>query len=215
MSLQPALDTATSVATREPMNDDAAFRIVLPVVLAVILPIASYFRIRAHGTGEKLDRTQEGWFLLVAIRLSGVPVLGSMILFLIDPMWMAWSALPLPVWARWLGAGLGLTVAALLCWTFKNLGKNLTDTVVTRREHTLVVTGPYRWMRHPFYVCIALMLVAVSLMMTNWFVLAAGIVLFTLLAIRCGREEAKLVERFGDEYRAYMARTWRFFPKVS
>ena len=55
---------------------------------------------------------------------------------------------------------------------------------------------------------------AVALMMANGFVLAVGAVLFMLLAVRCRREEAKLVERFGDEYRAYMARTWRFFPKI-
>jgi protein-S-isoprenylcysteine O-methyltransferase Ste14 len=28
----------------------------------------------------------------------------------------------------------------------------LTDTLVTRREHTLITHGPYRWVRHPFYV---------------------------------------------------------------
>jgi protein-S-isoprenylcysteine O-methyltransferase Ste14 len=34
------------------------------------------------------------------------------------------------------------------------------------------------------------------------------------LAIRTPREEQKLVERFGDEYRDYMRRTARYIPGV-
>jgi protein-S-isoprenylcysteine O-methyltransferase Ste14 len=34
-----------------------------------------------------------------------------------------------------------------------------------------------------------------------------------LLAARTPKEEEKLVEKFGDEYRAYMARTGRFVPR--
>jgi protein-S-isoprenylcysteine O-methyltransferase Ste14 len=196
------------------MTDDAPFRIVLPIVLGAVMPIAAYFRIRAHGTGEKLDRLQEGWFLLIAIRLCAVPLLASVILFVIDPALMAWSALPLPGWARWAGAALGATLPALIYWTFSNLGKNLTDTVVTRREHTLVTTGPYRWVRHPFYLVILLVVVVITLLMANWLVLFAGLTVFTLLAIRVRREEAKLAERFGDQYRNYVARTGAFFPKI-
>src|SRR5688572_1780318 len=186
------------------MTDDAPFRIVLPIVLGAVLPIAAYFRVRAHCTGEKLDRLQEGWFLLIAIRLCAVPLLASVVLFVIDPALMAWSALPLPGWARWTGAALGGALPALIYWTFSNLGKNLTDTVVTRREHTLVTTGPYRWVRHPFYLVILLVVVAITLLMANWFVLLVGLTVFTLLAIRVRREEAKLAERFGDEYRNYV-----------
>ena len=95
-------------------------------------------------------RRQEGLFLLISIRLLGVSGIAGLLAFLIAPSWMAWSSVPLPVPLRWLGVGLGIVAAALLIWTFRNLGKNLTDTVVTRKDHTLVTTGPYRWVRHPF-----------------------------------------------------------------
>ena len=35
-----------------------------------------------------------------------------------------------------------------------------------------------------------------------------------LYLIRVPREEAMLLERFGDEYRDYMARTGRVFPRM-
>jgi protein-S-isoprenylcysteine O-methyltransferase Ste14 len=37
----------------------------------------------------------------------------------------------------------------------------------------------------------------------------------TLIVVRTTREEEKLVARFGESYRAYMARTGRFLPKIA
>jgi Isoprenylcysteine carboxyl methyltransferase (ICMT) family len=94
------------------------------------------------------------------------------------------------------------------------LGKNLTDTVVTRQQHTLVMHGPYRWVRHPFYDSAALLAVAVSLIAANWFLFVNGVVMFCLFIIRARTEEENLVARFGDSYRAYMERTGRFLPRI-
>lgn len=52
----------------------------------------------------------------------------------------------------------------LSIWTLRCLGKNLTDTVVTRREHTLMKDGPFHWVRHPFYDSVALFVLGVSLL---------------------------------------------------
>jgi protein-S-isoprenylcysteine O-methyltransferase Ste14 len=196
------------------MNDDQVFRLILIVGLVVVLPIGAYFRIKSQATGEKLDRLQEGLFLLVSLRLLGLVGLAGLVAFLTHPDWMAWSAVPLPAWVRWVGVGLGVAAALLLTWTFRNLGKNLTDTVVTRKEHTLVTTGPYRWVRHPFYSSLAVAVLANSLVAANWFFFVTGGLAFVLLLIRTRKEEEKLLERFGDEYRAYMGRTGRFLPRL-
>ena len=70
--------------------------------------------------------------------------MAGLVAFLIDPSWMAWASFQLPNWARWCGVGLAGGAGALLIWTFRSLGHNLTDTVVTRRNATLVTHGPYR-----------------------------------------------------------------------
>ena len=196
------------------MDGDQLFRLVLLVGLVAVLPVAVYHRVRAHGGGEKLDRRQEGLLLLVPIRLLGLAGMAGLLAFVIHPPLMAWSSVPLPVPVRWAGVGLAVVAAALLIWTFRNLGKNLTDTVVTRKEHTLVTTGPYRWVRHPFYVSFALASLANSLVTANWFLFVTGSVVFVLLVVRTRKEEDRLIERFGDEYRAYMRRTGRFFPHL-
>jgi protein-S-isoprenylcysteine O-methyltransferase Ste14 len=194
------------------VTDDQVFRVVILAAIVVVLPIGLYHRIRSQLSRERLDRRKEGWFILLTLRpVAAVGAVGG-IAYLIDPAWMAWSSVPLPVWLRWIGVGLGAAAGLLLVWTMRSIGLNLTDTVVTRKAHTLVVHGPYRWVRHPLYVAAILTVVAFSLAAANWFVPIAGSLAFALLVVRVKTEEALLVARFGDQYRAYMARTNRFWP---
>jgi protein-S-isoprenylcysteine O-methyltransferase Ste14 len=197
------------------MNRDQPFRAVLIVVFLVILPIGIYHRLKSQATREKLDRRQEGLFILATLRPVGIAFWLEIIAWMVDPSWMAWSSLSLPVWLRWTGVGLIAIACGLLVWTFLCLGKNLTDTVVTRQKHTLVLHGPYRWVRHPFYDSAALLALALSLITANCFFFMTGVVLFCLLIIRTRTEEENLVARFGDSYRAYMERTGRFLSRIA
>jgi protein-S-isoprenylcysteine O-methyltransferase Ste14 len=194
------------------MNADAVFRPYVIGIFVAILAIALPFRIKSQSTGEKLDRMQEGLFLLVALRLAGAALWIGAIAFMISPASMAWSSMPLSDGIRWAGVAVGVVTPLLLVWTLSTLGPNLTDTVVTRQAHTLVTRGPYRWVRHPFYVCMALFVLSLGVVAANWFMLAAGVVVFTMLVVRTRIEEEKLLARFGDPYRDYLKRTGRFLP---
>jgi protein-S-isoprenylcysteine O-methyltransferase Ste14 len=196
------------------MSDDAVFRAALLIIAAIVLPIGLYHRVQSQATREKLDRRQEGLFMLATLRPMGAVLFAGIVAYLIDPAWMTWSSIPLPRWLRWTGVGLCIVGGALLIWSFRRLGKNLTDTVVTRQQHTLVTAGPYRWVRHPFYDSVALFMLGTSLIAQNWFLLAAAIAVFTLLVVRTRREEERLLLRFGDGYRAYMNTTGRFLPRI-
>ncbi len=192
---------------------DETFRLILIAGALIVFPVAIYHRLKAHSVNEKLDRWKEGPFILFTLRPVGIAVMVGLFTYMVNPARMAWSSMPLPAWLRWFGVGVAALGGMLFVWTFRNLGKNLTDTVVTRREHTLVMTGPYRWVRHPFYVAVALTMLGNALAAANWFLLGGGVLVFTLLAIRTRTEEAQLVARFGGAYQAYMRRTHRFFPK--
>ena len=196
------------------MADDQTFRLILALGMAGFLPVALYHRVRSQASGETLDRRQEGLFILLTLRPCGLAAMGGLVAFVLNPAWMSWASLPLPAVLRWAGVAVGLPTVALGMWTFHSLGRNITDTVVTRRGHTLVTSGPYRYIRHPFYVTSALALAANALTAANWFIALTGFAALVLLVLRTATEEAKLVERFGDDYRGYMARTGRFFPRL-
>jgi protein-S-isoprenylcysteine O-methyltransferase Ste14 len=194
------------------MNNEQTYRLLLIAGGLTILMIMMYHRLRAR-TGEPLDRRQEGLFMLLALRPGGLCAMGGIVAYLINPRNMAWAAAPFPAPVRWAGIALEATGAALVFWTVHTLGPNLTDTVVTRRNHTLVTTGPYRWVRHPFYLCGTLIILANGLAAANWFLIGCSVLVIALLWKRTGVEEARLVERFGDAYRDYMRHTGRFLPR--
>lgn len=119
---------------------------------------------------------------------------------------------PLPVQVQFLGPVLALCGALGIAWTMASLRDNHTITVVTRAQHQLVTSGPYRWVRHPLYAFALLMCVGFFLA-TESLLLAAA----TLAGVPLGRqrmvlEEAALVARFGDLYRSFMATRGRVFP---
>lgn len=195
------------------MNHDQPFHTIALVLALVQFPLMAYFRIKSR-TKERLDRRQEGTFVLLTLRPVGLATMAGLVLYLINPVRMAWAAAPFPGWVRWAGVAGAAAAAVLIVWTMRTLGANLTDTVVTRERHTLVVSGPYRFVRHPFYLALALWMTGYSLMAANWFLLAGGLAVLALLVIRTDAEEARLVARFGDAYREYMTRTGRFLPKL-
>ncbi len=194
------------------MTDQLA-RLVLIAGFIAVMPIGVYYRLRAR-TDEKLDRREEGWFILLTLRPLAIACMLGQIAFLINPAWMEWSSVPLPGWLRWSGVVLGVATAGLFIWTFHSLGRNLTDTVVTRREATLVTRGPYRIVRHPFYVAFFAAVTANALVTANWYLAVTGLTAFATIVLRTSTEEAKLLERFGRDYREYMQRTGRFFPRI-
>ena len=196
------------------MSQDQIFRNVLIGVLLPLVPIAAYYRLRSQATGEKLDRRQEGWFILSTLRPVGLAIWIGLAVWMIDPSRMVWSSVDLPAATRWAGVGVLALAFALLLWTLHTLGKNLTDTVVTRQKHSLVTNGPYRWIRHPFYDAALLLTVAISLTTANWFFLLAGILFFVLVWIRSRTEEKNLLARFGDSYRRYRETTGAFLPRL-
>jgi protein-S-isoprenylcysteine O-methyltransferase Ste14 len=196
------------------MTDESAFRLIAIISILLTLPIGLYHRIRSQATREKLARKEEGILIMVGLRLCGLFAFIAFAAYLINPSWMGWASVPLSTWLRWIGGCLAVfAVPPLLFWTFHSLGKNLTDTVVTRREHTLVTYGPYRWVRHPFYDVMLLWVISMSLLTANWLLALLGLSTFAMMVVRTRIEEEKLIERFGDEYRGYMARTGRFLPQ--
>ena len=197
------------------MNAELEFRLALAGLLVVVLPIGMYHRIKARSSGERISHADEGYLFAALLRLSALPMPFATVAYLFFPGAIGWSMAPIPAAIRWVGFVLGLTSAALLYWTLSSLGRNLTDTVVTRANATLVTFGPYRWVRHPFYVTAALLILSVTLLTTSLLILISGALTLLLLAIRTPKEEQRLIERFGDDYRRYIASTPRYFPRFS
>jgi protein-S-isoprenylcysteine O-methyltransferase Ste14 len=196
------------------MNENI-FRLLAAVIIVCAVAISSYYRRKAdRDTGEKISRKADGTRMMNIIRLFGLVLWLSPLVYLINPKWMTWSKIGLPDGIRWLGVAFGLLCVAGVYWLFSSIGSGITPTSATREKHSLVTHGPYRWVRHPLYTIGSSLFLAFGMMADNWFVALLGVLAFIAMAVRTPKEEANLIDKFGDEYREYMKRTGRFLPKL-
>jgi protein-S-isoprenylcysteine O-methyltransferase Ste14 len=121
--------------------------------------------------------------------------------------------LRLPLSLRWLGAIIGGAGLALFAWTHHCLGTNWSGKLELSKEHTLVTSGPYRWVRHPMYTSFFLSAAGNVLMTANWLASVPALVAVTWMYLgRYAAEEEMMSEEFGEAYRLYMRKTGRLLP---
>ena len=196
------------------MNENI-FRILAAFILFTGMGISTYFRLKADKeTGEKIPRKVDGSAMMNIIKFGGLILWLSPIVYLVNPNLMNWSKIGFPESARWLGVGIGVFCAFGIYWLFSSIGSGISPTSATRKEHKLVTHGIYHWIRHPLYTIGSSFIISFGMMADNWFIAAFGVLAFTLMAVRTPKEEANLIEKFGDEYREYMKHTGRFLPKI-
>lgn len=194
---------------------DITFRIFFFTVFISTLGISAYFRRRARRSGEAISRLQEGKLALTGRLILGLTLLSFIIAYTFKPEWLAWSTLQLPLWFRWFGVATGLLCPLLAYWIFRNIGENISETVLTKERHRLVTTGPYRWVRHPLYTTGILLILSMGVIAASWIFLLLGavsIVVFRYIVIP--KEEAHLLEKFGERYKKYRKNTGRLLPRL-
>jgi protein-S-isoprenylcysteine O-methyltransferase Ste14 len=105
------------------------------------------------------------------------------------------AGLAFSVWARW------------------HLGRNWSSTVTVKQDHSLIRSGPYRFVRHPIYsgMLLALLGTALAIGEARGFVGAALILVGFVVKLRV--EEARMRETF-PEYAEYCRHTARLVPGV-
>lgn len=105
---------------------------------------------------------------------------------------------------------------ALLVWSSRHLGAYGWEPTAVYRDHRLVRSGPYRWIRHPLYSALLWMNGGAALFLLNPILAALFVATYAVVRREALDEEGLLAsaEGLGDEYQAYMRRTGRFLPRL-
>jgi len=119
------------------------------------------------------------------------------------------------VWPLVLGLGLFWAGALLRWWAIFTLGHLFTVVVVVQDDHRVITTGPYRFIRHPGYMGLWLMLVGIGFIFDNLLGVLACLLLPPIgMFIRIRVEEQLLENELGNDYLGYEATTKRLIPGV-
>ena len=177
--------------------------------------IRAYYHRLAENTKGQVEY-REGR-LHVALRLLvGIPFMLTLVAYMVQPSILDWARIQFPAWMQWIGVALGLASLPLIWWVQSALGSNFSTVLHVRDEHTLVTSGPYRWVRHPMYTVLYMNLLAAFLLTENWLIGGVFLVSLTLIvASRIHREEQTMLEKFGGQYQDYMQQTGRFLPRLT
>jgi protein-S-isoprenylcysteine O-methyltransferase Ste14 len=169
---------------------------------------ASRWRPQRDPTARQVDR---GSFVVMSVVVGG----GVIVACVVAAVWTG-TAIP---WLRPQVTLAGIVVivlgAALRWWAIFTLGRYFTFEVAVRSTQSVVQSGPYRFVRHPSYTAILIMLLGVGMVLANWaslVVMLAGGLLGLLYRVRV--EERALVEALGQPYIDYMRHTRRFIPFI-
>ena len=120
----------------------------------------------------------------------------------------------LPAWCPWIGVIVMLLAGTLHWRAHFDLGHNYSATVRAHAQQSLVTDGVFRWIRHPIYASLWLIVLAQPLLVHHWLFGLSGIVSFALLYFhRLPREEAMMRGLFGNAYASYSERVGRLVPR--
>lgn len=195
------------------MNHDQVYRIVFISIFSLLTLVRSYYKIKAGTLRDHIFNRREG-LLLVFLRWTlGIPMIAACMVFLLQPAGFGWMTLAVPSSLRLTGGLLAGLAVFLIFLVHRELGLNFSTTLVIRQAHSLVRTGPYRFVRHPMYTAYLCLFIGTLLFSRNWVLGLSGIaIIASLMVLRIGKEEALLLERFGADYELYRQQTGMFIP---
>jgi len=188
------------------------------VLLFGVMGMRIYFMLRVRQAGERVMPDsqaiqREGRAVFAARVVLFILLMAFLVLYILNVAWIGALSLPFPGWLRWLGFFLGLASLTFWIWAQEALGKEWSPQLQLREEHHLVTTGPYARVRHPIYTAMFGYGTSLALVTANWVFLGLAVLVIGGLIARVPKEEQMMLEEFGEEYKAYIKNTGRFFPK--
>ena len=119
---------------------------------------------------------------------------------------------PLALWLAVLGATLTFAGLAFAIWARFVIAGNWSSYVELKRDHELIIAGPYRWVRHPIYTGLLLAFIGSALAVGEWRGLLAVAIVAASFWRKLKLEEAVMRRQFGETYARYAARVPALIP---
>lgn len=123
-----------------------------------------------------------------------------------------WSAIDLPqVWRLILSLPLLLGSIALIIFTLKEFETKATPFDVRKTATSLIIGGPFQFTRNPGYLALTLLYVSISVLISSIWVLVLTVpILFIIDLYVIQKEEANLLDSFGEKYSDYQSKVRRW-----
>jgi protein-S-isoprenylcysteine O-methyltransferase Ste14 len=171
-----------------------------------VLELGVRVRERAYGRGG--GSRDRGTRILIVVTIGAAFVLAAVVGSAAPSLRIPGPYRAVGLIVTWLGL-------AIRVWAIAALGSAFRTTVEVDPGQPVVSSGPYRWVRHPSYTGLLLIVSGFGFANGNWLALATCVLVpMPAVLLRIQVEEAELNRVLGDPYRAYQTRTKRLIPRL-
>jgi protein-S-isoprenylcysteine O-methyltransferase Ste14 len=148
--------------------------------------------------------------------VSGLIVLGYALVYVpgLSASWLGVRFLPSAQGIACVGVVTCVLGVAFAAWARHTLGGNWSAIVTIKEDHELIVTGPYRSVRHPIYTGLLLGILGSGITLGEIRGLAAFFVVLAAFAVKMQEEERFMRTQFPDAYPDYEKRVRKLIPFV-
>ena len=160
-----------------------------------------------------IHKEQKSWdkALMLLFFIAGIALY---ILPGFDVIRYEWSD-PLPLWLRIFAFLVHIPCLVILIWIMReNTYLSQVVKIDKARDHKVITTGPYAYVRHPMYTIVIILLFAVPVALGSRFSLILSLFLTVLLILRTYLEDRTLQAEL-EGYTEYAKQTrYRLVPKI-
>ena len=128
-----------------------------------------------------------------------------------------WLPMALPYCALQVGMLMAPSGLLLICWCYRIRSGSwggMEQPPGEIQNHFLCTSGPYRYVRHPFYLGLLVTFLGVELCMPSYVGLLDFPVIVIFMLSRAWNEEWMLEREYPQHYPEYKKKTWRLVPLV-
>lgn len=177
-------------------------------IIFIIITLFWLIEFMVFPSKDKSEKSKASTFSIILIAILSIVIINGICIyyekFLVFNLYMKIIALLL------YGMGLGLRYYSLIL-----LGKNFSRNVEVDEDQDLVSVGTYKYVRHPLYLGLFLLVISIPLYFGNILVFILSIIImFKVIDIRIKEEEKAMEKIIGERYVKWKTKRYKFIPFI-
>ena len=115
---------------------------------------------------------------------------------------------------RLIGLPVYLIFSWIQVWSFKSLGDNYSQDIIIKKDHQLITTGPFSYIRHPQYFSQILINIGGTTATLSYVLGFLTLIEIPIYIMRALLEDKLLAKYFADQFSAYKKKSGFMIPFI-